>query len=49
MLQKEHIENMLPQGQARPADRPLPLAGVRVIDFSQFVSGPLFWPTWVRM
>ena len=41
MLQKEHIENMLPQGQARPADRPLPLAGVRVIDFSQFVSGPM--------
>jgi formyl-CoA transferase len=30
----------LPSPRLRPADAPLPLAGVRVVDFSHFVSGP---------
>lgn len=30
----------LPPPRLRPADAPLPLAGVRVVDFSHFLSGP---------
>lgn len=30
----------LPPPRQRPADAPLPLAGVRVVDFSHFLSGP---------
>ena len=41
MLQRETIEKVLPPHEPRPADRPLPLAGIRVIDFTQFVSGPM--------
>ncbi len=30
----------LPPPRPRPADRPLPLAGLRVVDFSHFIAGP---------
>ncbi len=30
-----------PEHQARPADAPLPLSGIKVIDFTHFIAGPL--------
>jgi len=41
MLQRERIDQTLPEHPQRPADRPTPLQGLRVIDFTQFVSGPM--------
>lgn len=41
LLQRERIEQTLAEHKPRPANRPMPLAGVRVIDFTQFVSGPM--------
>lgn len=29
-----------PEHQARPANAPLPLAGIRIVDFSHFIAGP---------
>jgi crotonobetainyl-CoA:carnitine CoA-transferase CaiB-like acyl-CoA transferase len=41
MLQRERIEQSLPPHQLRPKDSPVALPGIRVIDFTQFVSGPM--------
>jgi crotonobetainyl-CoA:carnitine CoA-transferase CaiB-like acyl-CoA transferase len=41
MLQRERIQTDLPIHQPRPADAPLVLAGVRVIDFTQFIAGAM--------
>lgn len=37
----ENLENDFPEHRPRPAGAPLALQGVRVIDFSHFVAGPL--------
>lgn len=41
MLQRERIEKDLPIHQPRPSSAPLVLSGIRVLDFTQFISGPL--------
>jgi crotonobetainyl-CoA:carnitine CoA-transferase CaiB-like acyl-CoA transferase len=41
MLNRERIAASLPPAQPRPAGKPLPLHGIRVVDFTQFVSGPM--------
>jgi crotonobetainyl-CoA:carnitine CoA-transferase CaiB-like acyl-CoA transferase len=41
MFQKERIEAELPLHEARPPGAPTALDGLRVIDFSHFVAGPL--------
>ncbi len=41
MLQRERIQENFPPHVARPEGKPLPLGGIRVIDFTQFVSGPM--------
>lgn len=37
----DHFENEFPDHAPRPQDAPLPLAGIRVVDFSHFIAGPL--------
>jgi crotonobetainyl-CoA:carnitine CoA-transferase CaiB-like acyl-CoA transferase len=41
MLNREQIAASLPPAQPRPSGQPLALGGIRVIDFTQFVSGPI--------
>jgi crotonobetainyl-CoA:carnitine CoA-transferase CaiB-like acyl-CoA transferase len=41
MLQRDRIKTDLPIHPPRPADAPQVLAGVRVIDFTQFIAGAL--------
>lgn len=37
----DNFENDFPDHAPRPKDAPLPLAGIRVVDFSHFIAGPL--------
>ncbi len=41
MPTRESIAATLPGHAPRPAARPTPLQGIRVVDFTQFVSGPM--------
>lgn len=41
MLQREYIEKKLTPYKPRPAGAPLALEGVKVLDFSHFLAGPL--------
>jgi crotonobetainyl-CoA:carnitine CoA-transferase CaiB-like acyl-CoA transferase len=37
----DSIDTDFPEHRARPAGAPTPLGGLRVVDFSHFIAGPL--------